>query len=118
MITSHHITAQLVAERQRELQAAGPARQRWASRVVAAFAGGAPAADDRPAAAAARAQVLRSLTDQPAAARRPELRAGGSGSWVSGAAMEHVLRDAPSDAGLLEDLAPLREQTIDARQRV
>ena len=27
--------------------------------------------------------------------------------------MERVLREAPADAGLLEDLAPLREQTIE-----
>jgi prevent-host-death family protein len=33
--------------------------------------------------------------------------------WASGAAMERVLREAPADAGLLGDLAPLREQTID-----
>jgi prevent-host-death family protein len=34
-------------------------------------------------------------------------------AWASGAAMERVLREAPADAGLLEDLAPLREQTAD-----
>jgi prevent-host-death family protein len=34
-------------------------------------------------------------------------------AWVSGAAMERVLRDAPADAELVEDLAPLREQTIE-----
>ncbi len=35
--------------------------------------------------------------------------------WVSGAAMERVLCEAPADAGLLEDLVPLREQTIEPR---
>jgi prevent-host-death family protein len=34
-------------------------------------------------------------------------------TWVSGAAMERVLREAPADVGLLDDLAPLREQTIE-----
>jgi prevent-host-death family protein len=34
-------------------------------------------------------------------------------TWASGAAMERVLREAPADAGLLEDLAPLREQTVE-----
>jgi prevent-host-death family protein len=33
--------------------------------------------------------------------------------WVSGAAMERVLREAPADVGLLDDLAPLRKQTIE-----
>lgn len=36
-------------------------------------------------------------------------------AWVSGAAMERVLREAPADSGLLDDLAPLREQTIEPR---
>jgi hypothetical protein len=27
--------------------------------------------------------------------------------------MERVLREAPADSGLLDDLAPLREQTIE-----
>jgi prevent-host-death family protein len=35
-------------------------------------------------------------------------------TWASGAAMERVLRDAPADAGLLDDLAVLREQTVEA----
>jgi prevent-host-death family protein len=34
--------------------------------------------------------------------------------WASGAAMERVLREAPADAGLLEDLAVVREQTVEA----
>lgn len=33
--------------------------------------------------------------------------------WVSGAAMERVLREAPADIGLLDDLAALREQTVE-----
>jgi prevent-host-death family protein len=36
-------------------------------------------------------------------------------AWVSGVAMERVLRAAPADSGLLADLAPLREQTIEPR---
>ncbi len=48
--------------------------------------------------------------------RRPvaELVPLGRPAWVSGAAAERVLRDAPLDAGFLDDLAPLREQTVDA----
>jgi prevent-host-death family protein len=34
-------------------------------------------------------------------------------TWVSGAAMERVLHEAPADAALLDDLGPLREQTIE-----
>jgi prevent-host-death family protein len=34
-------------------------------------------------------------------------------AWVSGPAMERVLREAPADAALLDDLAPLREQTVE-----
>ncbi len=33
-------------------------------------------------------------------------------AWVSGAAAERVLCDAPLDAQFLDDLAPLREQTV------
>lgn len=46
--------------------------------------------------------------------RRPvaELAPLGRPVWISGAAMERVLREAPLDRALLEDLAPLREQTI------
>ncbi|MFI4990276.1 MAG: type II toxin-antitoxin system Phd/YefM family antitoxin [Solirubrobacterales bacterium] len=36
-------------------------------------------------------------------------------TWVSGAAMERVLREAPADAGLLDDLAALREQTVEPK---
>lgn len=35
--------------------------------------------------------------------------------WVSGPAMERVLREAPADRGLVEDLAPVREQTVEPR---
>ncbi len=35
--------------------------------------------------------------------------------WVSGPAMERVLREAPADAALLDDLAALREQTVEPR---
>jgi prevent-host-death family protein len=35
-------------------------------------------------------------------------------AWVSGAAAERVLRDAPLDAEFLDDVAVLREQTVDA----
>lgn len=47
--------------------------------------------------------------------RRPvaELAPLGRQAWISGAALERVLRDAPADRGLLDDLAPLREQTIE-----
>ena len=34
-------------------------------------------------------------------------------AWASGPAMERVLREAPADPGLLEDLAPLREQVVE-----
>lgn len=33
--------------------------------------------------------------------------------WASGSAMERVLNEAAADAGLLDDLAPLREQVIE-----
>jgi prevent-host-death family protein len=33
--------------------------------------------------------------------------------WTSGAAMERVLREAPADRGLLDDLAVIREQTVE-----
>jgi prevent-host-death family protein len=32
--------------------------------------------------------------------------------WASGAAFERVLREAPADAELLDDLAALRSQTV------
>lgn len=46
--------------------------------------------------------------------RRPvaELVPLGRSEWSSGAAMERVLREAPADPGLLDDLAALREQTV------
>lgn len=36
-------------------------------------------------------------------------------AWVSGAEMAEVLRSAPADRGLLEDLAPLREPVVEPR---
>lgn len=42
-----------------------------------------------------------------------ELAPLGRQAWVSGAAFERVLREAPADRALLDDLAPLREQTIE-----
>jgi prevent-host-death family protein len=47
--------------------------------------------------------------------RRPVAQLGPleRAAWASGAAMERVLREAPADAELLSDLAPLREQLID-----
>jgi len=52
---------------------------------------------------------------QVTVSRRPvaELVPLGRTQWTSGAAMERVLRDAPLDSGFLDDLAPLREQTIE-----
>jgi prevent-host-death family protein len=49
--------------------------------------------------------------------RRPvaELVPLGRQRWTSGAAMERVLREAPADPGLLDDLAALREQTVEAQ---
>jgi prevent-host-death family protein len=47
--------------------------------------------------------------------RRPVAELGplGRATWVAGAAMERVVREAPADPGLLDDLAPVRQQTID-----
>jgi prevent-host-death family protein len=51
---------------------------------------------------------------QVTVSRRPvaELAPLGRPQWVSGAAMERLLREAPADRGLLEDLAVVREETI------
>ncbi len=35
--------------------------------------------------------------------------------WASGAAIERILREDPADAGLLDDLAEVRGQVVDAR---
>lgn len=35
--------------------------------------------------------------------------------WLSGAAMERVILEASADPGLLEDLAAIRDQTIEPR---
>jgi hypothetical protein len=47
--------------------------------------------------------------------RRPvaELVPLGRPQWASGAAVERTLRESPADAGLLEDLAPIRRQTVE-----
>jgi prevent-host-death family protein len=47
--------------------------------------------------------------------RRPVAQLGplDRAAWVSGPAIERLLREAPADAALLEDLRPLREQTIE-----
>lgn len=47
--------------------------------------------------------------------RRPvaELAPLGRQAWVSGAAVERLLRDAPADRALLHDLAVVREQTVE-----
>jgi prevent-host-death family protein len=49
--------------------------------------------------------------------RRPVAQLGPleRAAWASGPAVERVLREAPADAGLLDDLAPLRDQTIEPR---
>jgi prevent-host-death family protein len=49
--------------------------------------------------------------------RRPVAQLGPleRAAWAPGPAMERVLREAPADAGLLADLAPLREQTIEPK---
>lgn len=46
--------------------------------------------------------------------RRPvaELVPLGRPQWTSGASIERVLREAPADRGLLDDLAAIREQTV------
>jgi prevent-host-death family protein len=48
--------------------------------------------------------------------RRPVAQLGplDRAAWVSGPAIERLLREAPADAALLEDLRPLREQTIES----
>jgi prevent-host-death family protein len=46
--------------------------------------------------------------------RRPvaELVPLGRPQWASGAAFERILREAPADAGLMDDVAALRRQTV------
>jgi prevent-host-death family protein len=46
--------------------------------------------------------------------RRPvaELVPLGRPQWASGAAVERILKEAPADTGLLDDLAALRTQTV------
>jgi prevent-host-death family protein len=49
--------------------------------------------------------------------RRPvaELIPLGRPEWTTGAAMQRILSEAPADAGLLDDLAAVRDQTIEPR---
>jgi prevent-host-death family protein len=49
--------------------------------------------------------------------RRPvaELVPLGQPTWVSGPAIEGILRDSPADAALLDDLAAVRGQVIEPR---
>jgi prevent-host-death family protein len=49
--------------------------------------------------------------------RRPvaELVPLGRPLWISGAAAERIVREAPSDPGLLADLAAVRDQQIEPR---
>lgn len=49
--------------------------------------------------------------------RRPVAEIGplGPPRWMTGAAMERILREAPADSELLDDLAPLREQRVEPR---
>jgi prevent-host-death family protein len=35
--------------------------------------------------------------------------------WASGAALERIVREAPADAALLDDLAAVRSETIEPR---
>jgi antitoxin (DNA-binding transcriptional repressor) of toxin-antitoxin stability system len=48
--------------------------------------------------------------------RRPVAQLGPleRGVWSSGAAIERILREAPADQALLDDLAALREQTVES----
>jgi prevent-host-death family protein len=56
-------------------------------------------------------QLRVTVSRRPVAQLGPLERA----SWASGPAMERVLRETPADAGLLGDLAPLREQMVEPR---
>jgi prevent-host-death family protein len=49
-----------------------------------------------------------SVNRRPVAELVPLARA----AWSTGPAMERVLREAPADPGLLDDLAPVRDQMI------
>jgi prevent-host-death family protein len=52
---------------------------------------------------------------QVTVSRRPVAQLGPleRAAWTSGPAMERVLREASADAELLDDLAVLREQTVE-----
>jgi prevent-host-death family protein len=49
--------------------------------------------------------------------RRPvaELVPLGRPVWASGAAIERILRESPADKALLDDIAAIREQTVEPR---
>jgi len=49
--------------------------------------------------------------------RRPVAELGplDRSAWISGAAVERVLREAAADADLLDDVAPVRGQVIEPR---
>ena len=49
--------------------------------------------------------------------RRPvaELSPLGRAQWTTGASMERVLRQSPSDAELMKDLGPIRRQQVRSR---
>lgn len=49
--------------------------------------------------------------------RRPvaEIVPLGRPRWASGAAIERIVREAPADAALLDDLVAVREPTIEPR---
>ncbi len=57
-----------------------------------------------------RGTLVSMASDERAGSAEPAERS----PWVSGAAMEKVLREASADPGLLADLAPLRSQLVDA----
>ena len=67
------------------------------------------------------AQVLRRVEAgerlQVSVNRRPvaELVPLGRPTWVTGPAIERVLREARADAKLLRDLAPIRRQVVEPR---
>jgi prevent-host-death family protein len=52
------------------------------------------------------------VNQRPVAELRP---IAGPPTWISGATMEAIIAAAPADAGLLDDLRPLREQVIEPR---
>jgi prevent-host-death family protein len=57
-------------------------------------------------------RVRISVNRRPVAELVPLKRA----QWASGAAIERILREAPADAALLDDLAALRDQVVEPPQ--